>query len=262
MTKHQLLSSTAVHAGPVHLVVGDPHTIPGESNRRFDWLGLLILHLQPDVVIVMGDLWDMSSLCSYDHGTKGFEGRRYKADIEVGLDAVRRMLEPTRAAKKKLPRIVFIMGNHENRIVRAVDKDPILEGVIGLEDLKLEKQGFEVIPYLEIIEIDGVCYSHYFTSGVKSMPISGVNPAHALNSKKHQSCIQGHVHTKSSSEHAQANGRKIQSMVVGCFFEHDMDWAGPANAMYWRGVVILRDVVDGMYDEEWVSMNQLQRLYG
>ena len=59
-----------------HLVVPDPHAHPDFSNIRFDWLAQLIIDLKPDHVICLGDFGDLPSLCSYDKGTKGFEGRR------------------------------------------------------------------------------------------------------------------------------------------------------------------------------------------
>jgi hypothetical protein len=41
---------------------------------------------------------DMPSLCTYDKGTKGFEGRRYKQDVNVTLDAQERMFAPIKKA--------------------------------------------------------------------------------------------------------------------------------------------------------------------
>ena len=64
-----------------HLVIPDQHAHPDNNNDRFEWLGKLIVDLKPDVVINLGDMADMPSLCTYDKGTKGFEGRRYKQDV-------------------------------------------------------------------------------------------------------------------------------------------------------------------------------------
>ena len=88
----------------VHLVVPDSHAHPDYSNERYDWLAELILDIKPDVVIDIGDWFDMPSLCSYDRGTKGFEGRRYQKDIAAGIEAQDRMLTRLRKQKKKLPR--------------------------------------------------------------------------------------------------------------------------------------------------------------
>ena len=66
-------------SGKTHLVIPDSHAHPDYSNERYDWLAELILDIKPDVVIDIGDWFDMPSLCSYDRGTKGFEGRRFQS---------------------------------------------------------------------------------------------------------------------------------------------------------------------------------------
>jgi hypothetical protein len=68
---------------PNLLVIGDPHAHPDYDNDRFTDLGRFIVKARPDMVVCIGDMADMPSLSSYDRGTKGFEGRRYKKDIEA-----------------------------------------------------------------------------------------------------------------------------------------------------------------------------------
>ena len=51
-------------------------------------------------------------------------------------------------------------------------------------------------------------------------------------------------------------------IVAGCYFSHFMAWAGTANSMYWRGIVVLRDVVNGYGQVEKVSMEAIQKRYG
>lgn len=245
-----------------HLVIPDSHSLPGTSNARYEWLGHLINELKPDVVVDIGDFFDMESLCSYDKGTKGFEGRRYKKDIEIGLDAQQKIYDITRKSKKKLPRFVRTLGNHEHRIIRAIDRDPILEGTIGLEDLQSKQYGWEEHAFLTPVEIAGVTYQHYFTSGIMGRPISGERHAQTLILKQLSSCTQGHSHLFDHCVRSDVRGRKIHGCVVGCYTEHHADFAGPANAMWHRGVVIKRGVEDGNYDVETVSMKRLKELYG
>ncbi len=85
-----------------------------------------------------------------DVGKKSFEGRRYKTDIEVTNKAMQMLLAPIkeyneRARRNKdrqyRPRMVLTLGNHEERISRAVEGDPKLDGTISLSDLKYEHYG-------------------------------------------------------------------------------------------------------------------------
>jgi hypothetical protein len=179
-----------------HLIIPDPHAHWRHDNSRAELLANLIIDVRPDVVINMGDQWDMPSLSSYDKGLRSFQGRTYQADIAAGLDFSDRLWTPVKARKKKLPRRVFLIGNHEQRIDRALELSPELQGTVAYSDLELEKDYDEVVPYTGkntpgIIEIDGITYAHYLVSGVLGRPISGEHPAYTLLSKQFTSCTVG-----------------------------------------------------------------------
>lgn len=255
-----------------HLVIGDAHSKPGVSNERFEWLGRLCLDRRPDVIIDIGDWADMESLCSYDKGTKSFEGRRYAADCAAARDARQRFDAPIAAyndmrarngKKQYRPRKVSTLGNHEHRIVRAVEMSPNLEGALDLQHLGAETYGWEVHPFLEIVNVDGVHYSHYHTSGVMGRPVgmSGEHPASQTLKKKYVSCTSGHIHVRDFTERARADGTKILGLVAGCYFEHMEPYAGPANDMWWRGVVLCHNVENGEYDPEFISIERVREMY-
>jgi hypothetical protein len=204
----------------------------------------------------------MESLCSYDKGTKGFEGRRYRRDIEAGVEAQDRLLREVRKRKKRLPRFVRTLGNHEHRIERAVNADAILEGTIGFSDLQSKEYKWEEYGFLEPADIDGILYSHFFTAGTMGTPIGGVNHARSLLLKKMVSCTQGHSHLFDYSILNDARGDEIHGCVVGCYFEENHDWAGPANEMYHKGVVVKRNVSKGRYDLQRISLDSIRKEYG
>lgn len=249
-----------------HLIIPDSHAEPdnlkGDGLRRYRWLGELICDIKPDVVVDIGDWFDMASLCSYDRGTKGFEGRRYKKDIEAGVKAQDILLSTVRKQKKKLPRFVRTLGNHENRVNRAVNADAILEGTIGQSDFQSKEYKWEEYDFLKPADIDGVLYQHYFTSGVMGRPIGGVNHARSLITKQMTSCTQGHSHLFDYAIMADARGNNLHGCVVGSYFEGEHDYAGPANAMHWKGVVVKRGVENGQYDMEQISMKRIKDAYG
>lgn len=242
----------------VHIVIPDSHAHPDFHNRRYEWLGQLIADVKPDVVVDIGDFFDMPSLCSYDKGTKSFEGRSYKRDIEAGLDAQERLLAPVKRQKKKLPRFVRCLGNHENRILKAVNRDPVLEGTVGLGDLQSKEYGWEEHPFLSPVNVDGINYSHYFVSGVLARPVPN---ARQLLLKQMASCTMGHDHRFDFVRQSNVNGRTLNALVCGVFQDYEADYAGPGNALWDRGVVIKRDVEDGNYDLEWVSLKRLEQTY-
>lgn len=249
-----------------HLVIPDAHAHPDFHNKRFTWLGKLVADIKPDTVIMIGDWADMPSLCTYDYGTKGYEGRRYLKDIEAAIDAQEKFFKPIRAKKKKLPRFIMLEGNHEHRIERAISTDAArLEGIISLDDLQYKDYGWEFVPYYGstpgVAEVDGVAYAHYFTSGIMGRPIGGVHPAYQLIHKQYQSCTQGHTHTTDYCVRTNATGRDLHGLVCGVYQDYIADFAGEANMMWWRGVIVKRDVTLGTYDPEWIGLDRIKREY-
>lgn len=248
-----------------HLVIPDTHAHPAQHNRRAEWLGKLINDVRPDVVIHLGDSADMPSLSSYDRGTKAFQGRNYRADINAHLDFNYRLWDTVRSTKRKLPYRVFLEGNHEHRITKAINLQPELEGAISFEDLELERFYDEVVRYNGrspgTATIDGISYAHFFISGVMGKAIGGAHPAYAILAKGHGSATAGDLHLLSYEVQTGIGGRRIQGLVAGCYQDYDADWAGEANKLWWRGVVVKRNVDNGNYDPEFISLARMRNEY-
>lgn len=251
--------------GKKHLIIPDPHSKPGRHNRRAEWVGKLIVDVKPDVVIVLGDTADMESLSSYDKGTKAFIGRNYLKDMEAHSDFQDRLWSTVRKAKRKMPRTVTLIGNHEQRIDRAINVQPELEGIIGYDGLELDNWYDDIVHYNGTtpgsIEIDGITYSHYLVSGIAGRPISGEHHAHSLLSKKYSSCTVGHSHTFDHCVRTRQDGRKIMGLVAGVYQDYDSTYAGEANKLWHRGVVIKNNVDKGVYDINTVSLEALKKEY-
>lgn len=236
-----------------HLIIGDAHAHPDYDNERFTALGNYLVATQPAVVISMGDVGDIPSLCRYDEGKRSSHGRTIAEDIAVTRDAFMRIAAPIKAynrrhAKKPyLPLMLAEDGNHEYRIERAVENDPKLYGTLNIEQLGMTDAGFIRVPFLAPAVVDDICYKHYHPSGVMSRPISGENPARMMIQKGFMSCVGGHTHIFDHSERGRADGSKVFGMVAGCFFSHTLDFAKPAGHMYWRGLIRLRDVKNGYH---------------
>lgn len=249
-----------------HLFVTDQHTHYKHHNKRAEYLGHLINETKPDVVIFGGDLYDMPSLSSYDKGRRSFQGRTYSADVNTGLDFLDRCFSIIRKQKKKLPYFVFLEGNHEHRIAKALDLQPELEGTISFEDLGLNRYFDKIIRYdggtPGVETIDGISYAHYFVSGVMGRPISGEHPAYSLLSKQFGSCSAGHIHTADYAIRTNSDGSKLHGLLGGCFFDYASDWAGEANRLYWRGCVLKRNVAKGNYDPTFISLDWMKKQYG
>jgi hypothetical protein len=171
------------------------------------------------------------------------------------------LLGPIEEAMRKdptwKPRFVFTLGNHEERIIRAVEDNPHqLEGVIGYHNLDLD--GWEVHPYLSPAIVDGVAYCHFFTSGVMGRPVTS---ARALLQKKHMSCVMGHVQDTDIAIDMRADGKRVTGLFAGICYQHDEDYLNPQTNNSWRGMWELNEVCDGHFDFLPVSMNYLEETY-
>lgn len=251
-----------------HLIIPDAQVKPGHNYDYLERVGHYIVEKQPEVIINIGDFADMESLSSYDVGRKSFEGRRYIADVEASHEAMQRLLGPMNefndrarknGKKQYKPRMVLTLGNHENRIDRVVDGDPKLDGTISIDDLGYERYGWEVKPFLEVVVIDGVAYSHYFTSGVMGRPVASPQ---ALLTKRHMSAVMGHVQNRGIAYGQKADGTEITGIFAGCCYEHDEDYLGAQGNNYWRGIWVLHEVNNGEFDAMQVSLNYLKNRYG
>jgi len=223
---------------------------------------------KPDKVICLGDWAVMPSLSSYDIGKRNFEGRRYKADIEASHEAMKAFLSPlwefnSRAKRNKekqyRPEFILTLGNHENRINRAVNDSPQLEGVLSVDDLGFRDYGWTVYPFLDVVMVDGIAYSHYFVTGLMGRPVTS---AAACLSKKHQSCVQGHQQGLQIATAHKADGTRLTSIIAGSCYEHSEDYMSSQGNKHWRGFLMLHDVHDGEFDVMPVSLRYINKRYG
>lgn len=250
-----------------HLVYGDVHAHPNHDNTRADLVSKLIIDLKPDVVVNIGDGADLPSLSSYDKGLRHFQGRNYKEDISAHLDFEERVWEPVKRQKKKLPRRVYTVGNHDYRIERALDKSPELSGAISMNDLELNRYYDDVVHYQGhgtpgLIEIDGIGYAHYVIAGVSGKPLSSLHLGYQLCQKRHKSTTVGHQHLFSYDVQAISEDKFIHGLCIPCLTDYPVDWAGTVTDLWNRGVVIKRNVEDGNYDLQYISLNALEKEYG
>ena len=128
-----------------HLVIPDTQIKPGSPTDHLAWVGEYIVEKKPEVIVQLGDFADMPSLSSYDFGKIQFEGRRYKKDIDAAHQAMNVLCQPMidynqrqRRNKHKMyrPEMHLTKGNHSNRINRAIENDPKLDGLMSPDDLR------------------------------------------------------------------------------------------------------------------------------
>lgn len=90
-----------------------------------------------------------------------------------------------------------------------------------------------------------------------------VSSAKAMTTKKHMSCVMGHVQRREIDYQYNAMGKRITGIFCGAFYQHDEPYLNyQGNAETWRGIWMLNQVKDGEFDEMPVSLDYLKRRYG
>jgi len=251
-------------------LIPDVQAKVGTPTPHLTAAGEYIAAKRPEVIVCIGDFWDMPSLSTYEKkGKKYWHGKSVMADIDAGNDAMASLLDPIKRYnkkrkkdKKKLykPRMVFCMGNHEYRIDRAIADDPALEGLLSLDMLATDD--WEVVPFLESINIEGVLFSHYFVN-----PLSLTNGTlcgtieNKLQKIGHSFCM-GHQQTFQLGYHYLPSGEVHVGVVAGAFYSHREDYLGAQGNNHWRGCVMLNDVREGFFDPMPLSLHYLVEEWG
>lgn len=251
------------------VIIPDTQIKPGVDTRHIDWAAQAIVDYLPDYVVVIGDWWDLPSLSMHDApGSKEAEGRRVVPDIEAGNEAFERLVGPiNREIQKRIdnhrprwaPECHFLFGNHEDRLTRAIFREPKWEGLLSLASLKTP--GFKRHDFLKIVTIEGIRFCHYFPNPLSGRPIGGTIP----NRLNHigGSFVQGHQQGFLYGS-KQYPDKVAHGLVCGKFYSH-IEHYRPVDVQEneWNGIVVLNEVRrGGDYDLMPLSFNYLQRKYG
>jgi hypothetical protein len=144
---------------------------------------------KPTKVLLGGDLHDWTSVCHW----LADQSRHLGGDtIERNYEELHKvLLKPLQRAVGKV-RKIFIPGNHENWIEKAVQADPNGMGYWSLDrNIAVDKFNMVILPYNQAWVVnDHLCYIHGLY----------VNEYHAKKTVMayHKSVIYGHVHTVQS----------------------------------------------------------------
>jgi hypothetical protein len=250
-----------------------------------DWIGQYIVDHAPrpkqgkpgiDVIIDLGDHYDLPSLSSYDKGRASFEGRRFRRDVDAGHRALERLEAPLnkynrerreRKEKQWEPEKHVTWGNHEDRANRAAENNPELEGFVGTHifDEFWQDRGWTTHQYGEVVDIDGIWYSHLFLNEFTGQAL-GAQASTLLKQVGH-TFTQGHRQTYDIA--TRYVGKKMhRALIAGACYLHDEHYKGPARCNsersgnhHWRGAIHKFDVGDGMYSMLELPLDYFCRRY-
>lgn len=260
--------------GNTHLVIPDPQAKPGVQLDHFTWLGRWAAEHCPDKTILLGDTWDFPSLSGHDSDvSKAKHNRSKQSDIDAGNKALELFENELTKRGVKLPCKYLLEGNHDGlsyggRVYRHLQEHPDDSDFFTPDKFADSWLGWERIPFLQILNVDGVSYSHLFpftSRGTVSANSMRMGAANALTQVKimMRSCTAGHKQGLDSQLY-HSYDRTLRGIIAGSFYQHDEAYMGPGNN-HWRGVLIKHNVSlqnVNHYDLLEMSLPALKHKYG
>jgi hypothetical protein len=220
---------------------------------------------RPSVIVLGGDFADFLSLSAWEKSNKlSVEGRRYKLEIEAVNIALDKLLAFRKVLPKYNPRLIYIIGNHETRVIRYVEANPTLDGHMDIDtDLKLTQRGFEIVPYKEFIEISGTLFTHCPLNAA-AQPISGKFAAQKAADVTSKSMVFFHTHQVMEYNCLRHGDEElIQIYNAGSYFEGPPPGGYSDNSTHAtaRLLSILSFYKSGRFDIEQLSLERLRKMY-
>ena len=248
-----------VEKKPTILVIADTQAKSEESLEYLLWIGKYIADKKPDIIVHIGDHFDLPSLSGYDKGTSKIEGKRLYKDIEAGVEGFKFLNLELEKHKDYHPRKVFCLGNHEERLDRYVNEHPELQGTLGTDKLPFAKYGWEVHPFLKPVEIEGIFFVHYLANPMSGKPYGGS----AMNILKTvgRSFVVGHKQCLDIAIRPTIDGKQQLGIVNGACYDHFESYKGFVGNNHFRGLTVLHECSDGFAVPMLVSLDHMKEKY-
>jgi hypothetical protein len=240
-----------------HILIPDLQVRADVDYGQLEHIANYALHAQPDCIIQIGDWSDLPSLSTFDAGKLSGEGRRLRDDIQSVRDSVNLFMKPFRQynkgrRKKYEPRFIITLGNHCFRLQRFMNDTPAFAGYFSNDLFGFKEAGFEVYPFLEIANVDGIEYTHFVQASCRGNPISS---AAGLLRARHTSISTGHALKVEIAYHS---GTNHIGLIAGAAYSHRETWAGQSDISK-RGIWRKEEIRNSTYDPCYVSLEYLKK---
>jgi hypothetical protein len=247
-----------------YVIIGDVHCHPDHHNDRLRLVGNYLNWYKPDYVVQVGDFEDFHSLSSYDVGKKSHEGARYWRDVESVIDGQETLFKPIKKSVKDNIEWFLLGGNHgEGRINKALNNNAQMEELLSIEHCRYEEFGWKYQKYNDILDLNGIFFTHHFNSGNMGKALATENLGKAILERKGGSGFCGHSHLRRLVSRTTPSGLRQLAGDVGCLMDYEVSYMPKECQEQWaRGILVLKNVRGAdIQDFEWVSLDTLNREY-
>ena len=111
--------------------------------------------IRPDILVVAGDFLDFNYMSKFTKDAPLLtEGRRYQKDVDMAVEELGEW-------RRYCGAMEFLPGNHEERLTRYIERYPMLQGKMGVqEDLQLYGMGIGWTEYNAVLSIGKLNFTH------------------------------------------------------------------------------------------------------
>lgn len=190
------------------LVFGDCHL---DATKTCDYSYALMKKYAKtkkwDEIICLGDWLDFTFIGHFAD-VMAAEGRRINEDLQL----LRSELRFFKSILKKGGKLIYLEGNHEERLQRLIRSQPVLEGLVsiksvceelGVEYVLTEEQPYKYNQYLYIAH--GLCWNKNYTD--------------KLAREVGNNIIVGHCHRNQTTTTSYPDGRTVTAWGLGSLTE-------------------------------------------
>jgi len=246
---------------PDNISVGlypDAHTYPRHNSNPVTAIGRWFADEGVDVVVNIGDFADMPSLSFFGKNKAEIEGARVADDLAYTKEMNDLFND---ALDGHDPYKIMTLGNHEHRLHRLENDDPQMKGVFGDDPWGYEEAGYYVYPYMDIVKINGVAFSHAFINPTSLMGSIQGGSADIRMKNIGFPHVAGHQHGPLiHGQRMLGDGSPLSTLILGCAHTENHAYWGKGKDVY-RGAAILRNVRNGSYDPDIRYLGNIMRDY-
>lgn len=230
----------------VAAVISDCH-IPHHDQKACDVMKGILSVVNPDILIINGDLVDFAQISSFD---------RQPGEILTLQEDLTKAKKWLKELRQSVPHaeIIYLLGNHEDRLQRYLNKHPEIH---GLDCLKIENLLDLAVINCQLIPKNEYKWHDWLITHGDVVRANAGATAQALITKYGMNGVCGHVHRLALVQKTNFS-RTLTWIEGGCLSRLDPQYMKVAD--WQQGCTILR-CIDGQVYPELVRINDGKAFY-
>lgn len=200
-----------------------------------------------DECVLLGDFLDLNCISAHNTGKPRLvEGQSLGADYDTGRAVLDSILKAVRR-KHDGCKVVLLEGNHEQRVDRLLDANPVLAGVVEVQrGLGLRERGVKWVKSWSRGELYRVGNAH-FHHGL----YTNIHHAKKTVEAFGVPIYYGHTHDiQGYSKVLRGRDLTIEGASLGCLCEYEQQYLRGGPSRWQQAVTVFRVFPDGYFQRE------------